>query len=247
MGIRRRLIILVVSATCFVSLGLGMSAYGVGLASGRALVTAASPPSSVQISGNYSFTGAVITGPGLAKPRKLNAYQAAVYVQSWLADTVFGKGVVRQSPPANLPVYRVDVAGFWGGNTATLATYYASDGTQVWIAFPRQPTSTSTPSTRPPNAAGWFVALPRVKQAFEGTAKLVPTAGIAQSPGSTGAGAPTTVGAATPNATASSGSSGSATPWVIGIVALVLALSLALFAGYKRIRRGRSPAGSNAS
>ena len=32
----------------------------------------------------------MITGPGLSRPRKLNAYQSAVYVQSWLGSLYSG-------------------------------------------------------------------------------------------------------------------------------------------------------------
>jgi hypothetical protein len=131
----------------------------------------------VTISGDFAFSGAVITGPGLSKPRTLNAYQSAVYMQSWLGSLYSGVPVTRRNPPPALPVYEVDVTGNWGGSVETRSTFYASDGRRVWIAFPSLAPITSTPGTRPNVIRGWFVALPRVRQAFAGTAKLVETGG----------------------------------------------------------------------
>jgi hypothetical protein len=139
----------------------------------------------VTISGDFAFSGAVITGPGLSKPRTLNAYQSAVYMQSWLGGLYSGAPVTHQNPPAALPVYEVDVTGNWGGTIETRSTFYASDGHRVWIAFPSLPPITKTPGTHPAVIRGWFVALPRVRQAFAGTAKLVETGGTQSVPTST--------------------------------------------------------------
>ena len=182
----------------------------------------------VPISGNYAFSGSVITGPGLAKPRTLNAYQSAVYVQSWLAGLYSGVPVTRQDPPATLPVYEVDVTGNWGGSIETRETFYASDGAHVWVAFPALQPIAHPPGTRPARIVGWFVALPRVKNAFAGTAKLVPTGG-------TQSATSTTTAATTTTAPVSQRSGGSDT--AIGIVivlAVVAAAGIAL-----RLVKGR--------
>lgn len=163
--------------------GLSLVACCVALSFGIAVGAAAAAPNDsttttlVSISGHFAFSGAVITGPGLSKPRTLNAYQSAVYMQSWLGSLYSGARVTHQKPPDALPVYEVDVTGNWGGSIETRSSFYASDGRRVWIAFPAVAPLTSTPGTRPAVIRGWFVALPRVKHAFEGTAKLVETGG----------------------------------------------------------------------
>ena len=152
------------------------SAGALGTRRAEASTTSSTTPTSVEISGGYAFSSAVVHEPGTTATRKLDAYQAAVFVQSWIGDLYYGKPA-HTPPPANLPVSRVDVTGNWGGTYTTLAVFYATNGTQVWIGFPSQP-MTTTPSTRPPAPGGWFVALPRVRQAYAGTAKLVLTGGV---------------------------------------------------------------------
>jgi hypothetical protein len=164
----------------------GFALFLVFTAGAAAAAPADSPTTTlVTISGDFAFSGAVITGPGMAKPRTLSAYQSAVYMQSWLGSLYSGAPVTRRNPPPALPVYEVDVTGNWGGSIETRATFYASDGRRVWIAFPAVAPLTSTPGTRPAVIRGWFVALPRVKQAFAGTAKLVETGGTQSVPTST--------------------------------------------------------------
>jgi len=161
--------------SCLVALSLGFL-FGVGGA-GAAPNDPTTTTTLVSISGDFAFSGAVITGPGLSRPRTLNAYQSAVYMQSWLGSLYSGVRVIHQKPPDALPVYEVDVTGNWGGSIETRSSFYASKGRRVWIAFPALAPITSTPGTRPAVIRGWFVALPRVKQAFEGKAELVETGG----------------------------------------------------------------------
>lgn len=216
MGTRRQIFTFAVAAGLLTSLGP------------VAMTSASATPTSVAISGNYAFSGAVITGPGLSKPRTLNAYQSAVYVQSWLGSLYSGVTVVHEDPPAALAVYEVDVTGNWGGSIETRATFYASDGRRVWIAFPALDPITSTPGTRPAVIKGWFVALPRVRQAFAGTAKLVPTAGT-QTPSTTVA-PPTT-------APAGSTTSGSKTPaglWITILLVLAAVAAASYWIGSRR-------------
>jgi len=228
MGSRHRLFALAIVAGLLVSFGLDSVA--------SAATTSSTPPTSVAISGNFAFSGAVITGPGLSRPRKLNAYQSAVYVQSWLGSLYSGVPVVHADPPAGLGIYEVEVTGNWAGSIETRATFYASDGRRVWIAFPALEPITSTPVTRPAKIRGWFVALPRVRQAFLGTAKLVPTAGT-QTP-STTVGPTTTVPAGAP-----AGHSGTAAgPWIaIALVVVVLGAAFFLFRSRRRKRDRGAP------
>jgi hypothetical protein len=182
---------------------------------------------SVKIDNGWAYTGAVITGSGLTQPRKLNAYQAAVFVQSWLGEAIFGKPQIID-PPKSLPVYKVAVTGTWGSpEKATLPVYYANQGAAVWISFPATiAPSGTTPTTTPPPTK-WFVAPARVKQAFEGTAKLVSTAGTAT---------PTTAPVAAPAAV--SHSSSSSTGWIIVLIVVGVLVAGALM--IPRVARGRS-------
>lgn len=140
------------------------------------------PPSAVRsdavgIGDGFYFTGATVISPGEA-PREMDAYHAAVFVQSWLGTAFFG-GDVGADPPPEVPVYRVAVAGDWGGAPGTIHVYFATDGTTPFIAFGEglvpQPASAD-----PPPPSNWFAAPPRVIDAFNGEADLVPTAGTQQ-------------------------------------------------------------------
>src|SRR5438128_11773750 len=119
MGSRRRFFTLArAAAGLLAALGL-VAVASASAAAGRSAAgpaTSSTTPTSVAISGNYAFAGAVITGSGLSRPRKLNAYQSAVYVQSWLGALYSGAPVVHEDPPAGLGVFEVDVTGNWGGS-----------------------------------------------------------------------------------------------------------------------------------
>jgi hypothetical protein len=190
-------------------------------------------PGSVKIDTNWAYTGAKITGPGLAAPRTLNAVQAATFVQSWLAPAIFGKPTIG-NPPPTLPVYRVDVTGLWGStDKRTLPIFYASQGDAVWISFPVtiETGPASTPTTTP-TPTQWFLPpdAPQVKHAFEGTAKLISTAGTApaQITPATTVPAPSDTGKK---------SSSSATGWII-VLAIVGILLVAVVV--MRVAGGRS-------
>jgi hypothetical protein len=183
-----------------------------GASGGQAPTTPTTPttlPGATAIGDNYAFTGASISSPADPTPRTFNGYQAAVFVQSWLPTAFYGKPALRD-PPANVPVYRVDVTGTWGGTppaAGTQSIYYASDGTNAFVSYPQQPDPSTTPD--PPAGSVWFVAPARTMDAFNGTAKLVETAGVQA------ANTPRT--AQTPN---DSGSGSSSTPWVLyGVLA----------------------------
>lgn len=175
--------------------------------------------SSVEISAGFAFRGAVITGAGTA-PRRLTAYQSAVFMQAWIGDAIFGKPK-HEKLPAHVAVYRLDVSGTWGGGSefTTRAVYYASDGTKAWIAFP---SPQITPPTGAPARLDWFVGPPRLIQAFAGTAKLLPTAGTGTSPPN----------AAAPARPARHSGGSTVWPWIVGAGAAVVAVGGGL--GWRR-------------
>ena len=135
-------------------------------------------PEGVGIGDGIFLTGAVVTPPGDEPPRTLDAYDAAVFVQSWIASAYFGgEDFKREPPPPDLPVYRVDSTGEWGGSTAqgTVTVYYATDGTTAYIAFPGLAVWTDPAEAPPPS--GWFSPPARVIDAFNGDAELEETYG----------------------------------------------------------------------
>jgi hypothetical protein len=133
-------------------------------------------PGAVGIGDGLAFLGAVITTPG-QPPREMNAYQAAVFVQSWVSEALFGSPD-RTPPPAELPVSRVEVTGDWAAaGTGQITVYYASDGTKAWIAYPEGQLPATAPTTPPP-PGNWFVAPSRAIAAFNGEGELGETLGV---------------------------------------------------------------------
>jgi hypothetical protein len=163
-------------------------------------------PGSTAIDRNFAFTGATVTSPADPTPRSLNGYQTAVFVQSWLPLAYFGKPELRD-PPADVPVYRLDIMGSWGGDQPQIGyqtVYYASDGTDAFVSYPQNQAVSPTPTEPPPPPTIWFVPPPRTIDAFNGTATLIETGGTQQA--RTPRTAPTPTG---------SGSSSTSTPWVL--------------------------------
>lgn len=132
----------------------------------------------VGIGDGFYFTGATVFSPGDETPREMDAYHAAVFVQSWLGTAFFG-GDVAATPPPDAPVHRVAVAGDWGGAPGTIHVYFATDGTTPFIAF-GEGLAPIPASDTPPPPTNWFTAPQRVIDAFNGEADLVPTAGTQQ-------------------------------------------------------------------
>src|SRR4051794_21513339 len=62
-------------------------------------VTTTLPPGSQSIGLGYAFTGGTVMTPG-QPDRALDAYHAAVFVQSFLPATVIAPGPELQNPPA---------------------------------------------------------------------------------------------------------------------------------------------------
>lgn len=231
MGTSRRLVVFAIVVGLTASLPLAAAASASDRAGARQErgTTTSSTPASVAIGGGLAFSGATITGPS-RDVRRLNAYQSAVWVQSWIGQLYYGKPS-HERPPANLPVYRVDVTGNWGGSIETRATFYASDGRLVWVAFPRLP-----PSRGHPVITGWFAALPRVREAFAGTAKLELTGGTQTLPPTTAA--PTTT---VPLNSTRRGTRSLTLLWIAIILLAVVALSFFV----SRIRARTEPDATN--
>jgi hypothetical protein len=170
-------------------------------------------PGSTAIDTNFAFTGATITSPADPTPRTLNGYQTAVFVQSWFPVAMYGRPDMK-NPPANLPVYRVDIMGSWGGTenvqVGNQTVYYASDGTTAFVSYPQfQSFASPTPTNPPPPPTNWFVPPPRTIDAFNGNGQLVETAGVVNG-----------ASPRTPVQPQKSNSSSSSTPWELyGVLA----------------------------
>jgi hypothetical protein len=129
-------------------------------------------PTSVGIYPGFAFTGGDIAIPGSPNVvRHLDAYQSAVFVQSWFGAAVTTR-VKHEKPPTRAHIYRVAVTGSWdgAGTSSTRAVYIAIDGARAWVAWPGQASASL-------GSLDWWVAPDRVVSAFNGTEKLVPTGG----------------------------------------------------------------------
>lgn len=175
------------------------------------------PPGAVSIGDGFAFTGAVVYPPAEAPTTTWDADRTAVFVQSWLGESIFGTPNV-QDPPPELPVHRIDITGTWAFTPGILTVYYATDDVTAWVGLPADQTATPAPA-RTPEPSGWFVGDPRVIGAFNGTEGLIQTAGVAAATTTT-----TEPGVAPEEAVGpSSDDSGSEPPWdliALGAVAL---------------------------
>lgn len=174
------------------------------------------PPNAVGIGDGLSFSGAVVMTPG-ETPRELDAYQAATFVQAWLATAYFGGQDSLEDPPPELPVSRVDVTGTWATRrTGTGSVFVATNGTTIWISWPQTQEIVDGAVTSPPEPTDWFRAPDRTIEAFNGTAELIETFGTNEATSST----------TTPEEAAAGGSGGSSSSWAwpvagAAVVALV--------------------------
>jgi hypothetical protein len=131
----------------------------------------------VGIGDGIFLTGAVITPPGDEAPRTLDAYDAAVLVQSWMPAAYWGGTGLIAEPPPDLPVYRIDTRGEWGNPNAVggVTVYFATDGTTAYVAFPGLVVWKDASGAPPPS--GWFTPPARVIDAFNGEAELEDSTG----------------------------------------------------------------------
>jgi hypothetical protein len=163
------------------------------------------PDGAVPIGDGYSFTGATVTSPD-GTTREMDAYQAAVFVQSWLGQALFATDDIVKDPPPGLPVHRVDIEGQWGVSAPVgrVTVYFAVDGETPYVAFPQDQGVATDPSAPPPEPADWFMPLPRVVDAFNGDAELIDTTGTQQATSTT----------TTEEAAAGDGQDDDGSPWI---------------------------------
>lgn len=226
---RTRTIVMVLSATVALLVFTPGASAQDEPASDTPTTYVAAPPGAVGIGDEIFLTGAVVTPPDGGAPRNLDAYQAAVFVQSWLGQAFIPGPSLLRDPPPDLPVFRVDVSGIWAGTTGIVTVHYTDNGSTPYIAFPGLVVSESVPDPPPP-PSNWFVAPTRVIDTFNGKGKLVDTAGTRQATSTTGS---------DPGEQATPASNGGGTPtrtWILLGVALV-ALAAAVV---RRLRLGRS-------
>jgi LPXTG-motif cell wall-anchored protein len=142
------------------------------------------PEGSVGIGDGIFLTGMVITPPDGGAPRTLDAEQAAAFTQAMLAQAYFGPQGIKKDPPADVPVYRVDLSGQFLTDSGVLTVYYADDGTTPYVAFNGLQIDPE-PLDPPPEPVNWFMVPPLVKEAFNGTATLADTTGAASTTSTT--------------------------------------------------------------
>ena len=142
------------------------------------------PEGAVPIGDNFSFTGATVISPD-GTTREMDAYQAAVFVQSWLGQAFFATEEIAKDPPPGLEVHRVDIEGSWAGPVGRMTVYFAADGDTPYIAFPQNQDVVTDPNAPAPEPADWFTPVPRVIDAFNGDAELIDTTGTQQATSTT--------------------------------------------------------------
>ena len=142
--------------------------------------TTTSPPGPVSIGAGFEFSGGTVTPPDGSAPRALSPYQAAAFVQACCAAFFLANPGGVGPPPVGTPVYRIDVNGTWGELSGYMTIYYANDGNSPYVSFPTDVNPTPTPNPTPPPPKIWFQpAADQTVAAFNGTATLVQTAGVA--------------------------------------------------------------------
>ena len=191
-------------------------------AQGTTSTTSPELAGAVGIGDNLWLTGAVIT-PADGPTRTLDAYQAAVFVQSWLPTAIYGGNDILQDPPPELPVNRVDISGQWGpGNIGWQTVYLATDGTSPYVSWPQDQPLATEPGGTPPPPADWFLGEARVLDAFNGEAELIDTQGTRDATSTT-----TVPGETAETATDTDGSSSGGVWAVIGAAILAAGVAAA--------------------
>ncbi len=170
----------------------------------------------------WDILGAKVTCPGSA-PYTMAPQPAAAFMQSWLPDSIFNKSIIKEKPPANLPVCTVAVDEIQSGTHDTLNIYVANNGTLAWVGAD----------------TGRWIRAPqseRVINSLAGKGTYVPPP--APAPTTT-----TTTKKADPTAKHSSSGS-SAWPWVLLVLGIVV---VGGGGAYALTRRGREPAAAKAN
>ena len=175
----------------------------------------------VDATGGVRLTeGLVVFGTDVVCPnvpvRKLDASQGAAFVESFLADSLFGTPKL-EKPPTDLPVCDANITWIYDGPGKTVHKMkYATDGTKAWLLF----VGTDV----------WFVGGPRVKDSIDGKLKPVNTYVVP----------PTTTPKPTPTKKAAAKADDDDTPWglIVGAGAVVGALLIGASVWAKRRSSG---------
>ncbi len=177
-------------------------------------VAGASTPTTAanEVTAGVTLLSGDLTGPGIARKRHLSGAQAAAFMRSWLAYSIFGNPP-QEPPTANAPVYTVTALEEFAGERLTIRTFYAVDTSinRAWVSMPPQQLGFAFVQKQ-----NWIRAQSLTVDAFNKIAKGV---AIPPPPGKTAA--PTTA-PATPH----DGSSSSA--WLYSLVAVLAVVVIAL-------------------
>jgi hypothetical protein len=104
-------------------------------AAGAATTTPTTSPN--QYGPGLTAISGTLRGPGISGTRKLNAEQAAEFMRSWLAYSVFGKPPI-ESPPPDAPLYHITVLQEFRGDRLTIKAMYAEKNGAAWVGMPAQ-------------------------------------------------------------------------------------------------------------
>jgi hypothetical protein len=184
-------------------------------------VCGSSLPGAVGIGDRLWLTGATVIPPDGGAPTELDAYQAAVFTQSWIGLSFVPNPEIAQDPPPDSPITRVDLEGEWAGQPGTVTVYYTIDGEQPYIGFPglivRTPEYPDAPEP-----SNWFGAPALVAETITGEGELQETTGTQTAECRDPADA--TDGAGEEEAAGSGDDSGSDLPWATIAVGLAVVL-----------------------
>jgi MYXO-CTERM domain-containing protein len=173
-----------------------------------------------ELTGGWLIHGATTKCPG-AVARTLTGTHAAAFIEAWYPASIYGT-LTEQKPPAALPVctflatatIKVPRTAANGDVTYVDGQYQfkallVTQGAKAWVGLPPQEVG---PGATVPKLR-WYVAIPRVVQAFNG--KVDPAGNQ-----------PATTSTTKPVPVADSSSDSSAVPWIIAGVAAAALLAV---------------------
>lgn len=137
---------------------------------------------------------ATITPPDDGPTRAVDVCDAAIFVQSWFGTAIFGDAIPG-TPPADAPVYRVDVEGDRAGTVGYVTGHHAEADATPNITYRQVPISPEQADPPPPQDP-WFKSIEQVIDAFTGEAQLVRSQGVIEASSNTTPGASSTETAA---------------------------------------------------
>lgn len=134
------------------------------------------PETGIGLDQGVFVNGAVVVPLDGGEERVMSEYDAAVFMQSWIATGFYGGADVIKPLPPGLPVHRIDFDGTWVGNPGNVSAYFATDGTTPYVSFPGFAVWTDPAGI--PEPTEWFTPPARVIDAFNGDAELIETGGV---------------------------------------------------------------------